>query len=57
MKPAKMCYNITMARKIGLITLIMLFAVGIAGGALFVITYYTSESYLALNGAEEMTGC
>ena len=55
MKSAKMCYNITMARKIGLITLIMFFAVGIAGGALFVITYYTSESYLALNGAEEMT--
>jgi len=55
MKSAKLCYNNTMAKKIGLITLIMLFAVGIAGGALFVITYYTSESYLALNGAEEMT--
>ena len=55
MKSAKLCYNNTMAKKIGLITLIMFFAVGIAGGALFVITYYTSESYLALNGAEEMT--
>ena len=50
-----MCYNITMAKKIGLITLIMFFAVGIAGGALFVITYYTSESYLALNGAGNLT--
>ena len=33
----------------------MAFAVSIAGGALFVITYYTSESYLALNGSEAIT--
>lgn len=50
-----MCYNTTMVRKIGLLTLIMAFAVSIAGGVLFVISYYTSESYLTLKGDSEIT--